>query len=53
MVNGVVRGSNDGTLGKSLAFDGHAAGENLTGENATDRRGETHGFVDAGAEVSA
>ena len=31
--------------------DDEAAGEDLAGEHGADRRRETHGLVDAGAEI--
>lgn len=53
VVDSVVRSSDDSSLGEGVAVDGDAAGENFTGQDAADRGGQTHGFVDTGAEVGA
>lgn len=53
VVDGVVGGADDGAGGDEVAFDGDAAGEDFTGENAADGGGHTHSLVDAGAEVGA
>ena len=50
-MNSVVRRSDDCTSGNKLVADGHAAREDLAGEEAADGGGHAHGFVDAGAEV--
>lgn len=53
VVDGVVGDADDGAGGQGVAVNGHAAGENLAGQDAADRGGQTHGLVDAGAEVGA
>lgn len=53
VVNGIMGSTDNDALRKGVAINGHAAGEDLTGQNASDRGGETHGFVDAGAQVGA
>lgn len=53
VVDGVVGSADHGAGGDEVAFDGDAAREDFTGENAADGGGHAHGLVDAGAEVGA
>ena len=53
VVDGVVRYTDDCAFGDVVAGDGHAAGEDLTGEDAAHGGRETHSLVDAGAEIVA
>lgn len=51
VVDGVVRSADDGTLGQRFAIDRDAAGQDLARQDTADRWGQTHGLVDAGAQV--
>lgn len=51
VVDGVMRCADVGACGEVMAVDGDAAGEDFAREETADGWGETHCFVDAGAEV--
>ena len=44
VVDGIMGNTDDCALRDGTAFDGHAARENLTGDDTTDRWGHSHGL---------
>ena len=51
MVDGPGGSADDGASGEKLTVDVESAAEDLAGEVGWNGRGETEGFVDAGAQV--